>query len=81
MLELAQNWSAINIVQKIFVVLGLVRESSVINKHIVEPPAMLEFVRNPNGRAIPAGSKLNVVPNGEYVDGFKHGFLGHMKTR
>jgi hypothetical protein len=54
MLELAQNWSAINIVQQIFVVLGLVRESSVINKHIVEPPAMLGFVCNPNGRAIPS---------------------------
>jgi hypothetical protein len=54
MLELAQNWSAIDIVQQIFVVLGLVRESSVINKHIVELPATLGFVRNPNGRAIPS---------------------------
>ena len=55
MLELAQNWSATNIVQQIFVVLGLVRESSVIDKHIVEPPATLGFVRNPNGQAIPSG--------------------------
>jgi hypothetical protein len=54
MLELAQNWSTINIVQQIIVVLGLVRKSSVIDKHIVEPPAMLGFVRNLNGRAIPS---------------------------
>jgi hypothetical protein len=54
MLELAQNRSAINIVQKIFVVLGLIKESSVINKNIVEPPATLGFVHNPNGQAIPS---------------------------
>ncbi len=33
------------------------------------------------GGQSPAGSKLKLVPNVEYVDGFKHGFLGHMKTR
>jgi hypothetical protein len=34
-LELAQDWSVIDIVQQVFIVLGLVRESSVINKYIV----------------------------------------------
>ena len=34
-LELAQDRSAINIVQQVFVVLRLVRESSVINKDVV----------------------------------------------
>jgi hypothetical protein len=35
MLELAQDQSTIDIVQQVFVVLGLVRESSVINKDVV----------------------------------------------
>jgi hypothetical protein len=52
MLELAQDWSAIDIVEQVFVVLGLVRESSVINEHIVKPPAILGFVPNTNGRTI-----------------------------
>ncbi len=34
-LELAQDRSTIDIVQQVFVVLGLVRESSVINKDVV----------------------------------------------
>ncbi len=34
-LELAQDWSTIDIVQLVFIVLGLVRKSSVINKYIV----------------------------------------------
>ena len=50
--ELAQDRSTINIVQQVFIVLGLVRESSVIDKDIVKPPATLGFVRNPNGRTI-----------------------------
>jgi hypothetical protein len=54
MLELAQDCSTIDIVQQVFVVPGLVRESSVINKHIVEPQAMLGFVRNLNGQVIPS---------------------------
>ena len=54
MFELAQDWSAIYIVQHVFVEPGLVRESSVIDKHIVQPPAMLWFVRNLNGRATPS---------------------------
>ncbi len=33
--ELAQDWSTIDIVQQVLVVLGLVRESSVINKDVV----------------------------------------------
>jgi hypothetical protein len=52
MLELAQDWSAINIVEQVFVVLGLIRESSVVDEHIVKPPARLGFVRNTNGRTI-----------------------------
>ncbi len=34
-LELAQDWSTIDIVQQVFVLLRLVRESSVIDKYIV----------------------------------------------
>jgi hypothetical protein len=62
MLELAQDWSAINIVEQVFVVLRLVRESSVIDKYIIEPSAMLGFVRNPNGGTIPSWWKIcNIV--------------------
>ncbi len=52
MLELAQDWSAINIVEQDFVVLRLVRESSAVDEHIVKPPATLGFVCNMNGRTI-----------------------------
>mgnify|MGYP006140010367 CR=1 FL=1 len=51
-LELAQDRSTIDIVQQVFVVLRLIRESSVIDKDIVKLPATLGFVRNPNGRTI-----------------------------
>ncbi len=51
-LELAQDRSTIDIVQQVFVVLRLVRESSVINKDVVKPPVTLGFVHNPNGRTI-----------------------------
>jgi hypothetical protein len=50
--ELAQDRSTIDIVQQVLVVLRLVRESSVINKDVVEPPAFPGLVRNPNGRTI-----------------------------
>ena len=34
-LELAQDWSTIDIVQQVFIVLRLVRESSIIDKDVV----------------------------------------------
>jgi hypothetical protein len=52
MLELAQDWSAINIVEQVLVLLGLIRESSVVDEHIVKPLATLGFVRNTNGSTI-----------------------------
>ena len=60
--------------QQVFVVLALVRESSVIDKYIVEPPAPLGFVRTRMGGPSLVGGKL------EYVGGFKHGFLWHIKN-
>ena len=35
MLELVQDWSTIDIVQQVFIVLRLVRESSIIDKDVV----------------------------------------------
>jgi hypothetical protein len=48
-LEFTKNWSSIDIVEQIFVVLGLVREPPIIDEDIGHPLAAFGLIRNVNG--------------------------------
>ena len=50
MLELAQDDSAVYIVQQCFIVLGFIWEPAIIDKDIVQPLTTLGFIRDTNRR-------------------------------
>jgi hypothetical protein len=52
MLKSAQNWTAINIVKQMVVVIGLVWEPSVIQKDILQPLSAFCFWCNLNRRSL-----------------------------
>jgi hypothetical protein len=82
MLELAQDWSAIKIMKQVVIVVGLIREPSVINKDIVDLLVVLWFIRYMHmGIGTMAGGGFALVPKVEHVEGFNHDFLWYMKNK
>ncbi len=52
MLEFAQNWTAIDVMKNMVVIVGLVREPSVIQKDVLQALTSLRFWCNSNRRSL-----------------------------